>query len=120
MSKRFNSRKVKMALAGLPQKVGALVFKFFMKNFERQGFEDQNFKKWERLKNPTGRKILQDTGRLKAGFQYWVRGNLIRVFNLVPYAAYHQPKRKMLGESEVLKEQITHLVKKEIIKSVRR
>jgi phage gpG-like protein len=87
--KPFNKNKLRLLMAKLPQKIGKIALAHVMRNFSLQGFQDKVVEKWKKPANPTGRKILIDTGRMKAGFKIITAGLLVKIYNLVPYAVFH-------------------------------
>ncbi len=76
-----------------------------------------------RRRRGRGRRILEDTGRLRRGFRMTVGAEQVRLFNPVPYAARHQhglgvPRRPFLpGTSQARR--IVHPVVERFIEEAR-
>lgn len=60
-------------------------------NFIKEGSELG--KPWQPLANPTGGKILQDTGRMRNSFSSIITNTRVVISNSVPYFKFHQSAR---------------------------
>ncbi len=100
----------------LMKELGDNSHKFFVKNFDAQGFVNVPKKRWRPLKHPrrngTTKPILVDTGKLKNSGKVFVQSrNRASVMFTAKYASFHNkgggklPKRQFSGESRVLNKQ---------------
>lgn len=122
---KLDKEKLQRTLRGLKTEIGEISVKHFKQSFEKEGFNDMPFQRWQPLKRPrkryTNRKILTQTGALKNSMQH--SGRLTRnEWNVVVkstkiYAKIHNeglmglawgkypfrmPKRQFMGDSNIL------------------
>lgn len=112
---RALDRRIASVKRSLPTEIAATGTRFFVENFDKQGFQDATLVPWSPRKNNSqaGRKILIKSGRLRRAVNRSVREKTYRrviwriTSSEVPYAARHNdginmPKRQYMGESKAL------------------
>lgn len=94
--------------ANLPRWAGNVVLNFFDDSWERQGFVDRRLSKWAKRKRPDAneakrgeRRTLVRTGRLRRGQRMKVSGNVVTIYNEVPYAQVHNEGGTVSGTASV-------------------
>lgn len=110
----------------LPKVLGNAAVKHFQDNFRAEGFVDQSVDKWVRRKRETkrsrGKKILQNTGRLRRSIKRLSTtfGRIVVGTRGVDYANIHNeglgsmPKRQFVGNSKKLERKLKSRISKEI------
>lgn len=138
---QLDKQKVKKTLIGLKSELGVILVKHFKQSFEKEGFNDEPFVRWQPLKRArkryANRKILTQTGALKNSMQNAgvLRGNILNivVWTSKIYAKIHNnglmglafgkypfrmPKRQFIGNSNILNKKletrIDYKLKKEL------
>jgi phage gpG-like protein len=104
--------------------VGQKVVQFFIKNYSKEGyFQNNTFVPWSQRKKDTKKPLLYDTGDMKKSFTvaYPVKGEFT-VSNTAEYSKYHQegtdkmPKRPILYDDKQVEEIIEGAVFDELDK----
>lgn len=96
--------------------------KFYLDNFEKEGYNINGFVKWKPLTEMTKSirtkkgfpypqyKILQNTGRLKRGIKVKPTTKGINIFNNVSYASEQNQERPFIYESQILEQKFVDFI----------
>jgi len=118
---RFDKKKIDTS-ALLDILANNTVNYFKIETFDKEAFDG---KKWKPLKNPTGRRKLVKTGRLRQSIRVLSKTKASRRIGTdVPYGVYHNdgtkyiPQRKFMGKSKRLDSQNEKIIDRFVKKAM--
>ena len=113
-------------------RIGAGAKSFFKSGFDKEGFTDRTYKRWERRKRPYRHKILNKSGALAASIKSSTNKTALSttITSDLKYSAIHNdgltgdafgtpfkmPQRQFIGDSHTLDKRVENILVSEIDK----